>query len=53
MQDSGKILLDSKDIGDLDLRSMRQAIGYVGQEPVLFNATIKENMRFANPNATD
>lgn len=32
---------------------MRQLIGYVGQEPVLFNATIKENMLFAKPDATD
>lgn len=28
-------------------------MGYVGQEPVLFNATIRENMRFAKPDATD
>lgn len=28
-------------------------IGYVGQEPVLFNTTIKENMLFAKPTATD
>lgn len=32
---------------------MRQLIGYVGQEPVLFNASIKENMLFAKPDATD
>jgi ABC-type multidrug transport system fused ATPase/permease subunit len=28
-------------------------IGYVGQEPVLFNTSIKENMLFAKPDATD
>jgi ABC-type multidrug transport system fused ATPase/permease subunit len=28
-------------------------MGYVGQEPVLFNATIRENMKFAKPDATD
>lgn len=27
-------------------------IGYVGQEPVLFNTTIEENMKFAKPDAT-
>jgi len=32
---------------------LRQNIGYVGQEPVLFNATIKENMLFSNPNASE
>jgi len=28
-------------------------MGYVGQEPALFNCSIKENMRFAKPDATD
>ena len=32
---------------------MRRCIGYVGQEPVLFNTTIKENMLFAKPDATE
>lgn len=32
---------------------MRQFIGYVGQEPVLFNCSIEENMRFAKPDATE
>jgi len=32
---------------------MRQLIGYVGQEPVLFNASIKENMLFAKPDANE
>ena len=32
---------------------MRRCIGYVGQEPVLFNTTIKENMLFAQPSATE
>jgi ABC-type multidrug transport system fused ATPase/permease subunit len=32
---------------------LRQNIGYVGQEPVLFNTTIRENMYFAKPDATD
>jgi len=51
--DSGSVLLDGKDFKNLNLRSMRQLIGYVGQEPVLFNTTIKENMLFAKPTATD
>jgi len=28
-------------------------MGYVGQEPVLFNASIRENMKFSKPDATD
>lgn len=50
---SGTVELDGKDIKSINLRSMRQLIGYVGQEPVLFNTTIKENMLFAKPDATD
>ena len=38
---------------DYNLKSLRQNIGYVGQEPVLFNTSIKENMLFAKPDATD
>lgn len=49
----GEVLLDGQDIKTLNLRSMRHLIGYVGQEPVLFNTTIKENMLFAKADATD
>ena len=51
--ESGTILFDGKDIKSLDLKSVRDYMGYVGQEPILFNTTIKENMLFANRNATD
>ena len=51
--DSGTITLDGNPIESLDLRSFRRSMGYVGQEPVLFNASIKENMRFAKPDASD
>ena len=51
--DEGEVLIDGKNIKEYDLRSLRQQIGYVGQEPVLFNTTIKENMLFTNPSATD
>ena len=36
---------------DIDLSWYRQNVGYVGQEPVLFNTTIMENMRMSKPNA--
>ena len=51
--ESGDIELDGVNIKDVNLSSMRQAIGYVPQEPVLFNTSIKENMLFAVPDATD
>ena len=42
----GTITLDGKDISTLDLRWLRSLIGYVPQEPVLFNATIADNIRY-------
>jgi ABC-type multidrug transport system fused ATPase/permease subunit len=50
--ESGKIYLDGQDLKSINLTSMRQIIGYVGQEPVLFNTSIEENMKFAKPDAT-
>ncbi|KAF9168381.1 Multidrug resistance protein 1 [Actinomortierella ambigua] len=41
---SGSITLDGKDIKDYNLTFLRESIGIVSQEPVLFNATIKENI---------
>lgn len=34
------------------MRHLRSKIGVVNQEPVLFNATVEENIRFARPSAT-
>jgi ABC-type multidrug transport system fused ATPase/permease subunit len=49
----GSITVDGVPIDELNLRSFRQSVGYVGQEPLLFNTSIKENMLFAKPDATD
>lgn len=49
----GKITLDGHDLRDLDLVWLRQQIGYVGQEPVLFATSIKENLLFGSEGATD
>ena len=49
----GRITLDGIDLRELDLVWLREQIGYVGQEPVLFATTIKENLLFGNENATD
>ena len=47
-----QITIDGKDIKSLNLRWLRQNIGVVSQEPVLFNATIAENIRFGREDAT-
>lgn len=39
--DAGSITIDGHDIRTLDLKWLREVIGYVGQEPVLFNMTIR------------
>lgn len=49
----GSILIDSQNLKDVNLKDFRSKVGYVGQEPVLFNQTIRENLRYGNPEATD
>ncbi|MBI4150152.1 ABC transporter ATP-binding protein [Candidatus Woesearchaeota archaeon] len=49
----GNILLDGLDLRDIQLFSLRKNIGIVSQEAILFNTTIKENIRFGNMVATD
>ena len=41
----GEILIDGVDIKKYDLRHLRQSIGVVSQEPVLFNGTIEDNIK--------
>lgn len=53
VQGSGSITLDGVELKDLNLKWMRDNIGYVGQEPVLFATSIKENLLMAKDNATD
>lgn len=45
---SGKILINGTDQAELDQTSIRELIGYVPQEPVLFGGSIKKNIRFAS-----
>jgi len=49
----GRILLDGHDLRDLDLRSLRQHIAVVLQDTFLFNTTVRENICYGKPNATD
>jgi ABC-type multidrug transport system fused ATPase/permease subunit len=50
---SGKIRIDDMTIDKINIREFRRVIGYVGQEPVMFNTSIRENLLFANPDATE
>ncbi|XP_038209704.1 ATP-dependent translocase ABCB1-like [Zerene cesonia] len=49
----GSVRIDGNDVRNLSVRWLRQQIGLVGQEPVLFNTTVKENIRFGREDATD
>ena len=51
--DSGTVEVDGIDVRNLNVGWLRDNIGIVGQEPVLFDCTIKENVAYANPEATD
>ncbi len=49
----GAILVDGMPLTELDPTALREQIGVVAQEPILFSGTIAENVRFAKLNATD
>ena len=51
--DSGQITIDGQDIRKVTQRSLRQNIGFVQQNVFLFDADIRENLRYGNPDATD
>jgi len=50
---SGRITIDGHDVRDVTLGSLSDAIGVVTQEPYLFHASIRDNVRYARPEATD
>lgn len=49
----GDVLIDGVNLKEFQLRWIRSKIGLVSQEPVLFAATIKENIAYGKDNATD
>ena len=49
----GRVTIAGVDVKDFDLQYLRSNIGIVSQETYLFNSTIRENLRYANENATD
>ena len=50
---SGSITIGGKDIKEMDVAVLRSVMGFVGQEPVLFDTTMKANVLYGNPSATD
>jgi ATP-binding cassette, subfamily B, bacterial len=50
---SGRVTIDGVDVKDLSFADLAGAVGLVSQETYLFHATIRENLRFAKPDASD
>jgi len=51
--DSGSIEIDGRNIADVTQQSLRQNLGIVPQDTVMFNESIRFNLAYANPDATD
>jgi len=51
--DNGSILVDDINIKDYDVYSLRKSIGHVQQDVFIFHGTIKDNILYGNPDATD
>ena len=49
---SGVILLDNINIKEIKMSCLRKQIGFIQQQPILFNISILENIRYGRPNAT-
>jgi ATP-binding cassette, subfamily B, bacterial len=51
--DRGRVTIDAVDVRDVTFASLSDTVGVVSQETYLFHATIRENLRFARPDASD
>ena len=49
----GRVTVDGVDVRDVRLDSLRAAIGVISQDPFLFSATVRENIAFGRPDATE
>ena len=49
----GRVTIDGVDIREVSLPSLAATVGVVSQETYLFHASVRENLRFARPEATD
>jgi ATP-binding cassette subfamily B protein len=50
---SGRVLVDGHDLRDVTLASLRSQLGVVPQEPFLFSGSVRDNVAFSKPSATD
>ncbi|MBR6424363.1 MAG: ABC transporter ATP-binding protein [Oscillospiraceae bacterium] len=50
---SGQVLIDGRDVRERSQLWLHSSIGYVLQSPHLFSGTVRDNLRYGNPNATD
>jgi len=50
---AGRVTIDGTDLRDVTFASLARTVGLVSQETYLFHATVRENLRFAKPDATD
>jgi len=50
---AGRVTIDGADVRDVKLASLRRSIGIVAQDPFLFSASVRENITFGAPDATD
>lgn len=51
--DEGRILLDGRDIRELNLRDLRSAVSLVSQEVYLFQGTVRDNIAYGSPSASE
>lgn len=51
--DSGEIAIDAQNIAEVTQASLREQIAYVPQEPLLFHRSVRENIAYGQPDATD
>jgi ATP-binding cassette, subfamily B, bacterial len=51
--DRGRVTIDGVDVADLKFSSLSDTVGVVAQETYLFHASVRENLRFARPDASD
>jgi ABC-type multidrug transport system fused ATPase/permease subunit len=49
----GRVLLDGADVRDVRLDELRRAVGMVSQDPFLFSTTVRENIAYGRPDATE
>jgi ABC-type multidrug transport system fused ATPase/permease subunit len=49
----GRLIIDGADVRDVTLTSLRRAIAVISQDPFLFSTTVRENIAFGAPDATD